>query len=128
MTIQNVRTEAKSANAQQDSENAWTSTDTGATESDSRTDRTPERNPTTVERDEASDTGGVSGYGEVMCECELDAETRSQETRERADRYLVELAEELGESPPEAVAEAQQWWSRIEQAIEEKAQAAKCGD
>ena len=113
---------------QQDSEDAWMSTDAGATESDGRTGRTPERDPITVERDEASNIGGVSGYGEVMCECELDVETRSREARERAVRYLVELAEELGESPPEAVAEAQQWWSRIERAIEKKAQAAKCAD
>lgn len=45
------------------------------------------------------------------------SDTRLREARERADRYLAELIEEVGEPSPEEVAEAEAWADRIEQAL-----------
>ena len=42
---------------------------------------------------------------------------RLQKARERADRYLAELIEEVGEPSPEEVAEAEAWIGRIEVAL-----------
>ena len=46
-------------------------------------------------------------------------DSRSREARERADRYLAELIEEVGEPSPEEAAEAEAWAARIERALEE---------
>ena len=45
-------------------------------------------------------------------------DVRLQKARERADRYLAELIEEVGEPSPEEVAEAEAWMARIEVARE----------
>lgn len=45
-------------------------------------------------------------------------DARLQKARERADRYLAELIEEVGEPSPDEVAEAEAWMTRIEVAIE----------
>ena len=42
-----------------------------------------------------------------------DSERRSELLRE-TDRYLAELIEEIGEPPPEVVAEAEAWCDRID--------------
>ena len=47
------------------------------------------------------------------------SDCRLREARERADRYLAELIEEVGEPSPEEAAEAEAWAARIERALEE---------
>ncbi len=44
-------------------------------------------------------------------------DARLRQARERADRYLAELIEEVGEPSPEEVAEAEAWMTRIEVAL-----------
>ena len=44
-------------------------------------------------------------------------DARLREARKRADRYLTELVEEVGEPSPEDVAEAEAWATRIDQAL-----------
>ena len=46
-------------------------------------------------------------------------DARLQDARERADRYLAELIEEVGEPSPQEVAEAEAWAARIESALKE---------
>ena len=51
------------------------------------------------------------------------SDTPFREARERADRYLTELIEEIGEPSPEAVAEAEAWWNGIELAMKQAGKA-----
>ena len=44
---------------------------------------------------------------------------RKAASRERADRYLAELIEEVGEPSPQEVAEAEAWVARIERALKD---------
>ena len=46
-----------------------------------------------------------------------------RDARERADCYLAELIEEIGEPSPEAVAEAEAWWNGIELAMKQAGEA-----
>ena len=46
-------------------------------------------------------------------------DVRLQDARARADRYLAELIEEVGEPSPEEVAEAEAWVARIEGALKD---------
>ena len=48
-----------------------------------------------------------------------------RDAQERADRYLAELIEDVGEPSPQEVAEAEAWAARIESALKE-ARAAQC--
>ena len=46
-------------------------------------------------------------------------DVRLRGARERADRYLAELIEEVGEPSPQEMAEAEAWVARIESALKE---------
>ena len=50
----------------------------------------------------------------TVADAGLSRDARLREARERADRYLAELIEEIGEPSPEAVAQAEAWWNGIE--------------
>ena len=65
----------------------------------------------------AQDDGNAASVGPDGDACEQDA-------RERADRYLAELIEGVGEPSLEEAAEAEAWAARIESALE-KARAAQ---
>lgn len=72
-----------------------------------RSDGAPDRSP-----GDAHGDGTAAGVGST-------GDTRFREARERADRYLAELIEEVGEPSPEEVAEAEAWAARIERALDE---------
>ena len=76
------------------------------------------------ERGRGLDASGASGEIEdeaaaaesvdVCCQCgKPTEEARKRAARERADRYLAELIEEVGGLTPEDMAEAEAWWNPV---------------
>ena len=63
-------------------------------------------------RGDAHGDGAAAGAGPAC-------DARLRDARERADRYLAELIEEVGEPSPQEVAEAEAWATRIERALKE---------
>ena len=63
--------------------------------------------------DEAVSREDVEACGYCCHRRKLEEEARDRAARERADRYLAELIEEVGGLTPEGTAEAEAWWNPV---------------